>query len=51
MLSEPDQYVIKLAEGKAYGGGAVYKAIHRRCRKIMYLPAAMVRTVQRVSVK
>jgi hypothetical protein len=41
-LSDQDQYEIRASAGKFYGGGAVYKAIHKRCHKVMYLTAQMV---------
>lgn len=47
MLSDVEQYEIRAAAGKFYGGGAVYKAIHKRCHKVMYLTAQMVASIKR----
>lgn len=41
-LADLDQYEIRASSAKFYGGGAVYKAIHKRCHKVMLLSAQMV---------
>ena len=43
-LGDREDYVIKESEGKLYGGGRIYQAVHRACKKITFLPAQMVRT-------
>ena len=43
-LADRDQFVIKESEGKLYGGGRVYQAVHRTCKKMTFLPAQMVHT-------
>jgi hypothetical protein len=45
-MSDTDQYEIRAATGKFYGGGAVYKAIHKRCHKVIYLTAQMVSSIR-----
>jgi hypothetical protein len=44
VLSDREQYVITASGAKAYDGGALYKAVHKRCKKVMYLAASMVKT-------
>lgn len=46
VMSDVDQYEIRASSSKFYGGGAVYKAIHKRCHKVMILTAQMVRNLR-----
>lgn len=47
VLSDVEQYEIRASAGRFYGGGSVYKAVHKRCHKVMYLTAQMVANIRR----
>lgn len=39
-----DEFQIKrMEDDRLYGGGALYRATHRRCKKRTWLPAQMVK--------
>lgn len=40
-----DWIITNLADGRLYGGGGLYRAIHRRCKKHTYLPSQTAKNI------
>ena len=49
-LYNRDEFVITVMDGGYYGGGKMYKALHRKCRKPTYLPQQMYRAMEAAKV-